>query len=232
MYLQVSIFRTSTQVPGFADVLSQGVTDNMTEAEDIAQEHGIIARFAVVNPKRQGLAQHRERLYMPALKLSTYANVMRLTGSEDKQRAWVTRIVDEWKTLIEMLDEDQEDHFPVLDLDMFLAKLPDPLLVDYNEKVEKKAAQQASAAKKGRKGTAWKSLHNTAYGKASLNWSDPSTRDAHYHDNNYFRLLTERERDIVLFYDLVQPVTPGQDESMVNLSLGCCRCFLWGPFLL
>ena len=114
-----------------------------------------------------------------------------------------------WKRKVEALcGENSEVNWPPLSLDKFLLRPTDDLYASDRRGLETKVANKSTCfRKKGKTGTAWERLHKSAYEKMGVaSYTSAELRGEDYTDNIFFQALPTREKDVILYWDLCEPL--------------------------
>lgn len=133
--------------------------------------------------------------------------------------------LDKWHATLKELCESHGE-FERCDLRHFLAPDSHQATEKWRAEIANKAELMVDGDAKltvaGRPGTGWMAKHQAAYKKKlDVAWSSPEFRRSQYAANSHFLSRPLREQDIVLFWDLKQPVSPDSYEESLELFLDC-----------
>ena len=194
-----------------------GSDSNALCAKEILDEKGVILQVIKCDPKDIGFPTQRSRIKFVGLHKVRYARLMGwqqlLIEDEEGVTRLITDSVQKWAAKIE--DVFKYEHHPTIPLDYFLLDPDHMLLRKLQESLDKKVAdKEAGKRKRGACGQRWMSNHKQVYKKHKLEWSDPTLREVAYSQNGHFLQLPDREKDVVLFWDAVEPLPARKDLEL------------------
>ena len=110
--------------------------------------------------------------------------------------------------------------WPILGLDKFLVDPDHELHMKDVKTLELKVANKKSDKphKRGKLGTAWERMHKTAYEKLGVPYTPPNQRDTDFEGNIHYEILPIREKDVILYWNLAEPLDKSGDLLEQELS--------------
>jgi site-specific DNA-cytosine methylase len=169
-----------------------------------------------------GVPEKRPRLFFLCIHADRYRASRELPQLNDSLAAlsFAQGLVADWKETFEALSTDG-DHWQKSDLSQFLHEEGSSSLLAFEATLAAKllAKQGAGSRAKGRPGVKWIEKHKKIYEQYGLEWSDVSLRDGRYSNEAGWESMVDREKDIILLFDAIMPLSAdGPEETIQTIA--------------
>ena len=192
---------------------------NLATVLSSLRDIGYMVACVKVDPLKLVGCQSRRRILFYGIHINRYMFERGLGHVPDKEE-YVFDITEKWAAKVYEIMENPPD---ILHFHQFLLDEDHPLVKEMQSKWSELAFGNATVSKRGRKTEDWKRAHTAAYLKdAHVTWTEPHTRNDNYSTNAAMMSVVPREQDIVLFWDLVQPMEPNENEGDLSNEAEIC----------
>ena len=180
---------------------AEGAQTNHSAAVQAFEDVGYSVRTFVISPHQVGIPQVRNRVWYVLVNTARYEKV----GMHGDGKVTLEMRLDKVMRTVESFKDPSGHSYSLCD---FLFDDGSEQLELTRDALSVKLAERTDPKRRKKETNKWLDLHAGLYKKHGLKWIHPSDNrilQSEAEDNVFLASLTDRERDIVHFVDLVRP---------------------------